>query len=242
MNVALERFDRNRDRCDPQRAARLFELLWPDPAVRAACAQRLAKSIRHAHEQGDASWELTMFADRIRLNVGQVEVLTLSSDEIVALFRAPFKTRIDERFSIDLDPVNPVYPAVPVASGVFRFAPADLRAVPGKLWSAHESFIDAAAEAKRVSPFKTSFSDGVLRHVETLLGGVLPRPSYLAAPDDNRVADDWRSGRHSAIHGICVYAIRRGDALDEDWRQGSSFSFTEGRSWNRAARELALAR
>lgn len=88
MSVALEDFDRDRDRPDPQRAARLFELLWPDPAVRAACADRLAKSIRHAHRQADASWEVTMFVDRIRFNVGQVEVLTLSSDEIVCCFVA----------------------------------------------------------------------------------------------------------------------------------------------------------
>jgi hypothetical protein len=185
MSVALEDFDRDRDRRDPQRAARLFELLWPDPAVRAACGERLAQSIRHAHGRADASWEVTMFADRIRLNVGQVAVLTLSSDEIVVLFRAPFKMKVDERFSVDLDPTNPAYPAVPVDSGVCRFTPADLKAVPRTLWTAHESFIDAAADAKKVSPFKKSFSDGVLRHVETLLGRALPRPSYLVGPDDN---------------------------------------------------------
>jgi Protein NO VEIN, C-terminal len=193
MSVALDDFDRDRDRRDPQRAARLFEVLWPDSTVRVACGHRLAQSIRHAHGQADASWEVTMFADYIRLNVGQVEVLKLSSDEIVVLFRAPFKTRADERFSVDLDPANPVYRAVPVASGVCRFAPADLRAAPRTLWTAHESFIDAAADAKKVSPFKKSFSDGVLRHVETLLGGALPRPSYLAAPDD------WRSHTETSI-------------------------------------------
>lgn len=242
MSVALENFDRNKDRSDPQRAARLFELLWADPAVQAACADRLAKSIRHAHGQADASWEVTMFTDRIRLNVGQVEVLILSSDEIAVLFRAPFKTRVDKRFSIDLDPANPIYQAVPVTSGKCRFAPADLRAVPGTLWTAHESFIGAAAEAKSVSPFKKYFSDGVLRHVEALLGSDLPRPSYIATSDGNRAADDWRNGGHLTIHGVCVCAIRHGDALDEDWRQGGSFSFTEGRSWTRAAKELNLAK
>ena len=242
MSGALEDFDRDRDRSDPQRAAQLFELLWPDPAVRAVCADRLAKSIRHAHGQADASWEVTMFADRIRMNVGQVEVLTLSSDEIVVLFRGPFKLGVEARFSIDFDPANPIYPAVPVPSGTCRFAPDDLRTVPGTLWTAHESFIGVAAEAKRVSPFKKYFSDGVLRHIEALLGSALPRPSYIATSDDNRVADNLRSGGHSAIYGICLYAIRHGDVLNEDWREGGSFSFTEGRSWKRAVKELDLAK
>jgi hypothetical protein len=120
-----------------------------------------------------------MFAGLVRLNVGQVAVLSLSSDEIVVLFRTPFKTKRDERFAVYLDPSNPIYPAVPVDSGVCQFSPANFRAIPRTLWTAHESFIDAAANAKKVSPFKTSFSDGVLQHLETLLGLPLPRPTYF---------------------------------------------------------------
>jgi hypothetical protein len=134
-----------------------------------------------------------MFGHRVRLNVGQVEVLTLYSDEIRALFRAPLNTNVDRRFSVDFDAARPVYPAVPVSSGVFRCAPADLTDVPRTFWSAHEAFIEAAAEAKRVSPFKKSFSDGVLTHLEGLLGSALPRPSYLAARNDTGETDNWRA-------------------------------------------------
>ncbi len=55
---------------------------------------------------------------------------------------------------------------------------------------------------------------------------------HLEAPDGNAVT----------IHDTCVYAIRHGDALEEDWRHGDQFSFTERRSWARAAKELALAK
>lgn len=82
----------------------------------------------------------------------------------------------------------------------------------------------------------------MLRHIEALLGSDLPRPSYIVTSYDNRGADDRRRGGHSTIHGICVYAIRHGDALDEDWRQGGSFSFTEGKNWKRAVKELDLAK
>lgn len=148
-----------------------------------------------------------MFADRIRLNVGQVEVLTLSSDKIQVLCDASFKIKTNKRLWFDSKRSNRFYPAVPIASRRLRLAPVDLGAVPGSLWNVHESFIDAAAEAKRVSPFKTSFSDGVLKHIEILLDSVLPRPSYLVAQDETSMANGWRSGEHSAIQGMSAYLL-----------------------------------
>lgn len=193
MRAKLKNFDAEVDRADPQRAARLFEILWPDESVRRACGQRLAESIKHAHGRASGSWEVTMFAHFVRLNVGQVEVLTLDSEEIRALFRGPLNADVDRRFSVDFDAARPVYPAVPVSSGVFRFDPVHLTAVPQSVWSTHQAFIDAAAEAKKVSPFKKSFSEGVLKHIETLLGSDLPRPSYLQAGERKHIAYDWTS-------------------------------------------------
>ena len=48
--------------------------------------------------------------------------------------------------------------------------------------------------------------------------------------------------RTAAVHDVCIYAIRHGGALEEDWRQGDQFSFKEGKRWARAAKELALAK
>jgi hypothetical protein len=44
MGKRLGNFEANRDRGDAQRAAELFNFLWPDPRIRTACAQRLALS------------------------------------------------------------------------------------------------------------------------------------------------------------------------------------------------------
>jgi hypothetical protein len=77
------------DPYDKQSAARLFRWLWPAADVSLACAHALSASIRVAHEAADACWEVTMFPDLVRLNVGQVEVLRLTADEATFLFRAP---------------------------------------------------------------------------------------------------------------------------------------------------------
>ena len=96
------------------------------------------------------------------------------------------------------------------------------------------AFIDAAAGAKKVSPFKATFSDGVMKYLEKALGESMPRPAYFSLS---------RSiGELGANHPVCIYAIRRGDLLEENWRLGEPFSFQEGRSWAGAAKELAAAR
>ena len=87
----VEEFNPAIDRYDHRSAARLFDSFWPDPAVSRAVAMNLAASIRAAHMAADGSWEVTMFSDFIRLNVGQVETLTLSKGTIRLFFRAPLE-------------------------------------------------------------------------------------------------------------------------------------------------------
>jgi hypothetical protein len=231
MTVALKNFNRDADRQDPERAAQLFEVLWPVPAVHQECADRLARSICHAHEEADASWEVTMVADYIRLNVGQVEVLTLSSDEIRVLFCGPLKTSIPDRFRIEFDPAKPVYRAARVASGVCRIAPADLASVPEAIWNAHESFIAAAAKAKRVSPFKRCFSNGALRHVEVLLPRLLPRPSYFTEPDDGRKALDWRSEVGSWVRSGAIPADDLTDSIVRFFERAFENTHAPDQAW-----------
>lgn len=87
----MEQFNPAIDRYDRRSAARLFDLLWPNPVVARAIAANLAASIRVAHAAADASWEVTMFPDGIRLNVGQVETLTLWEHVIPYYSRPPLR-------------------------------------------------------------------------------------------------------------------------------------------------------
>jgi hypothetical protein len=164
MGTRLKHFDANRDRGNAQKAAEVFNFLWPDPNIRMACAKRLARSITCAHKQATASWDVTLFSWGIRLNVGQVLVLQFKSDDLLAYARSGGGKSI--------------YSAVRVPSRKFKSALSKIAAIPIKDWRDHELFIKAAAQAKKTSPFKSSFSEGAVRHIEALLRTKLPRPAY----------------------------------------------------------------
>ncbi len=176
------------DRYDKRSAARLFRLLWPDAAVARAVAENLAASVRVAHAAGEACWGITMFAQSLRLNVGQVETLTLSAEGGRYLFRSPLILDIPQRFEIRISD-NPIYPAVPVPSGVCFVPQSELATLPEAIRNNHEAYIQAAASFKRSSPFKRSFSPSVLEYIEFALGTNLPRPSYVPIGSPGQCVD-----------------------------------------------------
>ncbi len=186
--TTFEIFNPAIDRYDHRSAARLFQLLWPDAAVARAVAENLAESVRVAHAAGGACWGLTMFAHSLRLNVGQVETLTLSAEGVRFLFRSPLVLDMPQRFEIGVSDI-PKYPSVPVPSGVCFVLHSELTSLPVAIRTAHEAYIQAAASFKQSSPFKRSFSPAVLEYIELALGTTLPRPSYAPRVKDGQCVD-----------------------------------------------------
>ena len=139
-----------------------------------------ALSIRCAHKQATASWSVTLFNWGVRLNVGQVLVLQFKSDILLAYARSSRGRSI--------------YSAVCFPSHKFQFALSKIAAIQTKDWKDHELFIEAAAEAKKISPFKSSFSEGAVRHIETLLRTTLPRPAYCDSSTTLRRSKGDRPG------------------------------------------------
>jgi 5-methylcytosine-specific restriction enzyme A len=172
FNPAIDRYDR-------RSAARLFRWLWPVADISLACARALAASIRVAHEAADACWEVTMFPHWIRLNVGQVEALTLAADEARFLFQAPLSAEDAAPAEVEIG-LDPYYPAVPVPSGFCTIAADKLSSFPLAVREAHNAYVRSAASFKRGSPFRKAFSPAVLEYLEAELGDMLPRPSYLS--------------------------------------------------------------
>ena len=122
-----------------------------------------------------------MFSDRLRLNVGQVETLTLEPKGIWFLFESPISPNspdVATRFEIEISDC-PFYPAVPIPSGRCFVPSSRLASLPPAVRQAHDRYIRAAASFKRMSPFKQSWSPAILEHVERVLATALPRPSYL---------------------------------------------------------------
>jgi 5-methylcytosine-specific restriction protein A len=215
MSAFLEGFNPAIDRYDRRRVAVLFQTLWPDPTVSRACAANLAASIRMAHEAGEACWGMTMHEHSLRLNVGQVETVTLAAQGAWFLFRAPLDLGMDRRFEIDISS-DPRYPAVPIESGVCFVPAANMVSFPAIIRDVHVSYIRAAASYKRVSPFKKSYSPAVLEYLDALLGEALPRPNYVpkevASQRVHPLADELDTSipiREGARYQVMVNAYER---------------------------------
>jgi 5-methylcytosine-specific restriction enzyme A len=208
-------FNPSIDRYDRRSVTRLFRLLWPDPEISTAFAKTLATSIRVAHKAGDASWEVTMFSNRLRLNVGQVEVLTLSADRARLLVHAPLSSEDASPGNVEIGS-KPYYPAVPVPSGVCFMAAHNLSLLSPTVREAHDNYVRAAASFKRRSPFRKSFSPAVLEYLEAALLESIPLPSYLPQeaattrveplPDEVDVSTPIREG---AKYQVIVNAYER---------------------------------
>jgi hypothetical protein len=195
MRKRLATFDSERDRGEVGKLAKLFEFLWPDRKIRLFVAKRLASSIRVAHKRGPASWEVTAFDWGIRLNVGQVLVLQFDSEHFLAYERIPRG--------------RSVYAAVRVPSRSIRER-LDEVDTSRKAWIAHERFIVAAADAKKVSPWQKSFSEGALKYLESILHVPLPRPAYFvkSAPQLHLLQGGIQNGDKKWLEGAAIKGSR----------------------------------
>jgi hypothetical protein len=156
-----------------------------------------------------------MFPNTLRLNVGQVEALTLTADEARFLFHAPLSSEDASSGKVEVGSA-PYYPAVPIPSGVCVIAVDNLPTLPSAVREAHYAYIRAAASFKRRSPFRKSFSPAVLEYLEAMLGELLPRPGYFpkqaATPRVHPLPDELdasMSVREGARYQITVNAYER---------------------------------
>jgi 5-methylcytosine-specific restriction protein A len=200
FNAAIDRFDK-------RSAARLFKWFWPDAITLRGGIVNLAASIRAAHQAGEASWGLTMQADHVRLNVGPCEALTFLHGESQFLVANPEELGHDCEFDSQEEPFY--YRSVPILSKKCLIGPVEIR-------NAHNAYIEAAVDRRRVCSFQQSFSPAVLEFIEDILGEVLPRPGYLVAekpfgrvqplPDEVDNGPQWREG---SVYQVMVNAYER---------------------------------
>ncbi len=164
-------------RSDPKYAEEIISTLWPNKQMRLECLQFLLNSIRFAHSQGSASWEVTLFEDLIRLNVGQIAVLSLWAEEAHAYCLATL--HLPKQSGIRLDTDWKHFDAIPEPTEAYRVDTNSLDTCPKALRDAHFSLIRIAATRKPHSPFKGSFSDGILTYLEKEFDTSIDRPTYI---------------------------------------------------------------
>lgn len=173
-------------RTSPLYAQRVVEALWPRAAVRNSILNLLADSIRYADSQGSAAWELSLFNDHIRFNVGQVAVLDLWAQN-VSLLAGCMSRMVDLPLPRGMGISNGWlgYAAVQIPTIHYLVEPEAVKKIPDWACSDHRRLIAEAARRKRVSPWKTAHSPGLLIYMAQVLGESLPQPSYTTPPQES---------------------------------------------------------
>lgn len=198
-------------RDDPAQASSVFQSLLPDTASVRATAEVFCGSILVAHSAEPMSWSISLFRKKVRLNVGQVEVATLSERRLRLFIAANQPVDGGPGVTVVVGD-TPAYPAVPVPSGYCDLSPRAIRNPPADVLAAHHEYVLAAASRKRRSPFRRAFSPGVVSYCEALCSRMLPRPGGVDLPDEPRIPEEALGGDRfveGATRQIVVNAYER---------------------------------
>ncbi len=184
--------DSIRDRASADYAAVVLERTLPDPSVRRAFESVLAEAIVFAHEQNPASWGITLYPDKLRLNVGQVEVIVLTSEGMYLVVDDSAVTQATKStFGSFLSDAGIHYPSVPSPQICCRIPDRDFLFAYPDLRNAHFAYI--AQAARRSTPFRRSFSPGIIRYLRCTTSCDIPFPAYFK--DVHGSNDESRSPR-----------------------------------------------
>lgn len=199
------------ERSSVETAELVFESFFESKQELISCASLLAESIKLAHQSGPECWSLTLYPKRIRLNVGPSEVLVLSYDNVFLPIDGEYYSEIiasnafveisddgdnpelgnDNRDNPEPDIGNPIltspgsyYPSVPGSQIICFLPPERLDDCYPILATAHRKFIELAAEQRKKTPWRSSFSPGVVSYLNQLLNISLPLPTYVSGKPD----------------------------------------------------------
>jgi hypothetical protein len=171
------------DRDDHDSIAQALEDFIPDEATRRFCLNFLADSIDYASGCAGDRWGLTLKPNFVRLNVGKIEVLTISYNVVHCLLdlnTVPKELWDDERLDIKgnkQDLRMGVYSSVP--GSVFCNVPAEeFDQVSSSIRPSHRVLIDNASRTGRNPMTKKGHSPASIDYLSSYLGRALSQPLY----------------------------------------------------------------
>jgi len=169
------------NRSSEEYARKVFEKLFRNEAVRTTCARLLADSIFFAHSISPYCWTLTLSSNRIRFNVGPVEVLVFRSSDIFLVIADSEDGRFSNlEYHNYIKPSALHYPSVPIHQCLCNIPPESIEKTYPRISENHRRFIQSAANCKKVTSWKSSFSIGLILYLQSLLKVTLPTPAYYA--------------------------------------------------------------
>ncbi|HFE46182.1 MAG TPA: AAA family ATPase [Nannocystis exedens] len=168
------------DRDDIAIATDVIRHLVGESGLRTAVGSVLGELIDCAHHHGDRKWAVTLFHDRIRLNVGPVHVGVLLPE---MLFLTVDPTKVDARTREALGArLHQIRKFKFPGSALELYLPVEEVAdLWPKVREASLAFVDAAAA--RDTSFRNSHSPGVLKALSKMLGRELPQPAECQGDD-----------------------------------------------------------
>lgn len=170
----------NETRKDPRAAREVLETLLPDAHVRKLCLRFLCDSIQLAHQLAPSSWGLTLQKDLVRLNVGHIEVMTISQARIHVVFDRNAEPRgLRSTPGVQMHPKTPIYQSVKSSAGC-DFSASQANSLLPMICESHHQLIKQAVGTPRHNMTVGAHSSGILRYLEKLLETHLPDPEYSA--------------------------------------------------------------
>jgi len=165
------------DRAAEASARQVLERLIPDRALRRICAEFLAFYLEAAHTIEPNAWAVTLFPNRVRLNIGKVQAFVIAADSVYLLLDRQSldqteRGRLKELGETALQRYDSL-------RGVFdiELVPAQLRAAGPIIQHAAPPIIERAARIRR-TPYYRTHSPGVLAYLRSFLGREVPNPGY----------------------------------------------------------------
>ncbi len=188
---------------DYEDARRRIEAMLPDSERRPQQLEVIRETLIHAHEQGDANWNVTLRTSSIRVNAGQVQVLWLRHRGL----RIGCDSRLLPPDS-DLQRVdNEGFVKFPHVQEV-DVAWADVARVYPRVRDAHFRFIEEAGRTR--CPYRRAHSFGLTRYLAEQTGQDVPNPRiprskaraafWKLSPGPNAFLwDDWVENGYASI-------------------------------------------
>jgi len=171
------------DRTNSDSAAKVFRDLIPEERDRQICLEFFANSIAIAHALHPERWGITLKKDMIRLNVGNIEVVTLVPELLhcmLDLDTIPKEIWKNEIVDLDMnehDPELGFYKSVPKSVACYMLI-EDAKTVIPLIKDSHRLLVENASQTRRHAMAKRAHSPGVIDYLASCLGREVPRPEY----------------------------------------------------------------
>lgn len=169
------------DRTSAESARLVIEKLLPQEASRRLALNYLADTMVQADAIGADVWGVTLFKDRVRLNIGTIEVGVLEQNAVYMTLHDEALTEAARKQLKKWGQFGKkgAYRTAPDALGL-RLPAEKLAAALPLLQEARAQLIEKLASRRKRTTWYEAHSPGVIAYLQSALGRAIPNPSYVS--------------------------------------------------------------